>query len=265
MSTVSKVLSNPPDNFSTTLSSNISSSELTIPLNDVTGLGTEGVGVIFQKDSDGNPVTSTIEFIHWTGKSGNNLTLTDTGDRGLSGSASGAQAHSAGDTFEVWVHSSYYHGDFAGVEHNADGTHDDSKVAMLAGTQTFTGNKTFGGTLTASGGFTAGSGAQFNTEAVFDAEYDNGNSGSAKTIDWTNGNKQKLTITENTTLTFTDPSGPCNLILKLVNGGAYTITWPGEVKWADGSEPSWTSSGTDIVALYYDGSSYFAQGSLNFS
>lgn len=108
MSTISDILSSPPNNFSTTLSANISSSALTIPVNDTTGLGTEGVGVIFQKDSDGNPVTSSIEFIHWTGKSGNNLTLTDTDDRGISGSASGAQAHSSGDTFEVWVHSAYY-------------------------------------------------------------------------------------------------------------------------------------------------------------
>jgi len=105
----------------------------------------------------------------------------------------------------------------------------------------------------------------FDTEATFDAEYDNGNSGSAKTIDWTNGNKQKLTVTENTTLTFTDPSGPCNLILKLVNGGAYTITWPGEVKWTGGTEPSWTSSGTDVVAFYFDGNNYYGQGALDFS
>lgn len=108
MSTISDILSSPPNNVSTTLSANISSSALIVPVNDTTGLGTEGVGVIFQKDSDGNPVTSSIEFIHWTGKSGNNLTLTDTDDRGISGSASGAQAHSSGDTFEVWVHSAYY-------------------------------------------------------------------------------------------------------------------------------------------------------------
>jgi hypothetical protein len=108
MSTISQILDAPPDNFSTTLSGNISSSALTIGLNSVTGLGTEGVGVIYQKDADGNPITATIEFIHWTGVSGNNLTLTDTDDRGITGSASGAQAHSTSDTFEVWVHSAYY-------------------------------------------------------------------------------------------------------------------------------------------------------------
>lgn len=56
-----------------------------------------------------------------------NLTLTDTGDRGISGSASGAQAHTSGDTFEVWTHSAYYISD----------------AVTKAGAQTITGAKTF--------------------------------------------------------------------------------------------------------------------------
>lgn len=141
MSTISKILTAPPANFSTTLSANITSSDLTIGVNSVTGLGTEGVGVIYAKDADGEAIVSSIEFIHWTNISGNNLTLTDSGDRGVSGSSSGAQAHNSGDTFEVWVHPSYYPRDFALVEHNDDGTHDDTIVATLTGTQTLT-NKT---------------------------------------------------------------------------------------------------------------------------
>ena len=35
---------------------------------------------------------------------------------------------------------------YLAVEHGTDGTHDNTIVAMLAGTQTFTGNKTFTGT-----------------------------------------------------------------------------------------------------------------------
>jgi len=141
MSTIAKVLGNPPTNFSTTLSAGISSSDLTIPLNSVSGLSTtDGVGVIYSKDTDGDPIASSIEFIHWTGVSGNSLTLTDTGDRGVSGSASGAQAHNSGDTFEVWVHPKYYTGDAIKVEHNADGTHA-STIVKTTATQTLT-NKT---------------------------------------------------------------------------------------------------------------------------
>lgn len=134
MSTITKLLPNPPANFSTTLSSSISDSTLTVPLNSVTGLPTEGVGVIYAKDADGNPDATTLEFIHWTNVSGSNLTLSDTGDRGLSGSASGAQSHDSGDTFEVWVHPEYHFYDWGIVDHGTDGTH--SQLTMSSTTVT---------------------------------------------------------------------------------------------------------------------------------
>jgi len=76
-------------------------------------------------------------------------------------------------------------------------------------------------------------GHQFDTEAVFDAEYDNGNSGAADTIDWTKGNKQKSTLTDDVTYTFTAPSGACNLILHIVQDGTggRDATWPASVTW----------------------------------
>lgn len=151
MSSISSWLSAPPNNFSTTLSSGIANNTLTIPLNSVTGLGTEGVGVIFKKDADGAVDATTVEFIHWTNVSGLSLTLTDTGDRGIDGSyGAAAQAHDANDYFEVWVSSQYYSSQRVGfvAEHSAAGVHDATIVAKLAGTQTFTGDKTFSGTTT---------------------------------------------------------------------------------------------------------------------
>lgn len=108
MSTIG-VLPTPPDNFSTTLSGGISNSVLTIPLNSVTGLSTEGVGALFKKDANGNVVVGSVELVHWTSLSGLSLILTDIGDRGLTGSDSGAQAYSSGDYFEVWVTSYYFY------------------------------------------------------------------------------------------------------------------------------------------------------------
>lgn len=150
MSSISSWLSSPPNNFSTTLSSGVTNNALTIALNSVTGLGTEGVGVIFKKDADGAVDATTVEFIHWTNVSGLSLTLTDTGDRGIDGSyGAAAQAHDANDYFEVWVSSQYYSSQRAGfvAEHSTAGVHDATIIAKLAGTQTFTGNKTFTGTL----------------------------------------------------------------------------------------------------------------------
>lgn len=137
MSTISNNLPAPPDGFSTTLSSSIANNALSIPLNSVSGLGTEGVGQLFKKDSSGNVVAGSIEYVHWTNVSGNTLTLSDTGDRGLNGSSSGAQAYSTGDYFEVWVTGQYYYKkqrDGFLAQHNQDGTHTAFDVDLASST-----------------------------------------------------------------------------------------------------------------------------------
>lgn len=111
---------------------------------------------------------------------------------------------------------------------------------------------------------------QVTGTAYFDAEVDNGNSGTTDTIDWTVGNKQKSTLTGNVTFTFSpEPSGPCNLILKLVQDGtgSRTVTWPADVKWPGGTAPTLTTaaSAVDIISFYYDGTDFYGQSGLNFS
>lgn len=63
----------------------------------------------------------------------------------------------------------------------------------------------------------------------FDSEFSNGNSGSAKTIDFANGNKQSVLITANTTLTFVEPPGVGNYQCMLVMNatGGWTIAFSG--------------------------------------
>lgn len=104
--------------------------------------------------------------------------------------------------------------------------------------------------------------------ASFTTEVDNGNSGTSKTIDWTQGNKQKITLTGVCTFTFTNPAGPASLIFKLIQDGtgSKTVTWP-SVRWPGGVAPTLTTtaSATDIVALYFDGTNYYGNASLNFS
>lgn len=110
---------------------------------------------------------------------------------------------------------------------------------------------------------------RFAETAYFDAEVDNGNSGTSDNIDWTVGNKQKSTLTGNVTFTFTEPNGPCNLILKLVQDGtgSRTVTWPADVLWPGGTAPTLTTtaSAVDIVSFYYDGTDFYGQAGLDFS
>jgi len=105
--------------------------------------------------------------------------------------------------------------------------------------------------------------------AYFDAEFDNGDSGSADTISWKVGNKQKSTLTANCTYTFTAPSGPCNVLLKIIQGGSgsYTVTWPATVMWPGGIAPV-LSTGVgdiDLISFYYDGNNYLGLSNYNFS
>lgn len=133
------------------------------------------------------------------------------------------------------------------------------------------GDTDIGINLTAkgAGALTSTTKHKFSKNAYF-AETDNGNSGTSKTIDWTASNKQKITTTGSCTLTFTAPSGPCNLLLKIVHeasASSYTYTWPATVKWpgATALTTTNTSGAVDIVSFYYDGTNYYAQGAANFS
>ena len=105
---------------------------------------------------------------------------------------------------------------------------------------------------------------------TFNSEFDNGNSGSALTVPWASGQKQKITLTDNATISFNDPPGPCNLMLKLVQdpSGGRSVTWPSSgMKWAGGSAPTLSSSGnfTDLTSFYFDGVDYYGQAATNFS
>jgi hypothetical protein len=93
------------------------------------------------------------------------------------------------------------------------------------------------------------------------AQNDAGNSGAAKTIDWNDGNCQKLTLTGNCTLTLSNPVAGATYLLRISQDatGSRTITWPAAVHWSGGTAPvlTTTASRVDLIALYYDGTSYF--------
>ena len=90
------------------------------------------------------------------------------------------------------------------------------------------------------------------------------------TIDWKLGNKMYFTFgAANETFTFTAPTKPGNflLVMKQDGTGSRTATFPATVMWPGGTAPTLTTTaaGIDIIALYWDGTNYFAQSSLAFA
>jgi hypothetical protein len=98
---------------------------------------------------------------------------------------------------------------------------------------------------------TDGSTAGWGLEGYFDA----GNSGSSKTLDWTNADSQLLTMTAACTLTLSNPVAGRLYRLKILQDstGGWGITWPASVKWPSGTAPSIGSEVTSSFDVYAHG------------
>jgi len=93
---------------------------------------------------------------------------------------------------------------------------------------------------------------------TFDTEYAN----NGTSIDWNNGNKQSLVMDGTAkTLTFIGLQGSAcaNLLLRIHQRIASTITWPLVVKWANGSPIvlSASNGSVDIASFYYNGTYFY--------
>lgn len=96
--------------------------------------------------------------------------------------------------------------------------------------------------------------------ALFDA----GNSGTSKAIDWANGSVQKLTLTGNATITFSNATAGGSYALVLVQDatGGRTVSLTG---WGFGDNPptyNTTANKKNLVVGLYDGSGYLAVHSV---
>lgn len=125
-----------------------------------------------------------------------------------------------------------------------------SEYIRRNGSVAFTGNQSFGNFD-----------ARNIRSATYNSEIAVGPASGATSIVWTSGQKQALTLQGDTTLSFTNPAGPCNLILRViqdVNGG-WNITWPASVRWSKGLAPSLTVLGNsiDLVTFYYNNGVYY--------
>lgn len=79
-----------------------------------------------------------------------------------------------------------------------------------------------------------------------------GNLTGTHTFDLAAGDAYTATVTGAVTLTFTPVAGAgkmSSFVVQLTNGGAGAVTFPVTVKWADGSAPTLTASGVDLLAF----------------
>ena len=73
------------------------------------------------------------------------------------------------------------------------------------------------------------------------------------TVDWARGTLQWVTLTANTTFTFSGLTDGAlvTLILEQDTTGSWVPTWPADVRWPGGTEPTWstTAGALDVVLL----------------
>lgn len=105
--------------------------------------------------------------------------------------------------------------------------------------------------------------AQVKTMLGISGENDAGNSGTSISLDYATFTAQKLTLTGNATLTFTNMVAGQTYALRLVQDGTGSrlVTWPAATKWVTpGTSPTLlTAAGSQaIVSIYYDGTNYRA-------
>jgi len=100
--------------------------------------------------------------------------------------------------------------------------------------------------------------------------HSNGNSGSAATVNWLNGDRQTITISASTTLAFSNAqSGQIlTLIMRENSTGNYSITLP-TIKWNGGVSPTWATASNSINTLscMYDAtaSEYLGQSATSYA
>ena len=110
---------------------------------------------------------------------------------------------------------------------------------------------------------------QINKTATFSSELANGTQTSSFNIDWTAAQKQSVVLANSgLTMTFTNPLGPCHVQLRVIQDSSGSRTkgsWP-TIKSPGGSVGGALSSGAnavDILNLFFDGTYYWGQLSLN--
>lgn len=111
--------------------------------------------------------------------------------------------------------------------------------------------------------------ATLSTKFIAKGLYDNGNSGATPAINWTNGDRQLITLTANATFTYSNAAAgqALTLIIKQDGTGSRTVAMPAGTKWPYGSAGSFSTvaSSIDVLTVVYDGTNYYTQLAASFA
>ncbi len=90
-----------------------------------------------------------------------------------------------------------------------------------------------------------------------------GGQGSNFTVDWSQGNVQYVTLTNNVTITFSNPKAGSRYLLHVA--GAFTPTFPASVRWPSGVTPTPTAVAgkKDIYTFVYCNIENLYDGAVN--
>ena len=106
------------------------------------------------------------------------------------------------------------------------------------------------------GGVTGGAPISGLSAILYDGWTNDGNTGTAKTIDLTVGAMHKAVLTGNVTLTLTLPTKPTGGVIKLTQDatGSRTVTWPAATKFPLGvsQQPATAASSVTYFDWFYD-------------
>lgn len=231
----------------------------TITPASVVGLPTDTrITLTFDRvDSQGNETPAKLERI--TGYiSGGNFVIVS---RGVDGTTE--QAHTSPVVEMIWNAADW--NDMASAflsEHSTSGVHTNITASTVSASSISTsGTATIGGALSVTGALTQTGEATFSSEVTFSDKrtgtvYDSGNSGTSKTIDLTNGETQKSTLTGTCTYTLTNfEAGSYLTLFILVDGtGGYsapTITASGVTFYHDDNNITLTANAINAIAIRF--------------
>lgn len=108
----------------------------------------------------------------------------------------------------------------------------------------------------------------FNKAAAFDELIINSSTSGTSEINWCKGNKQKITLTEDTSFTFANPPGPTGLqlIVEQDDTGGHDVSFPANVLFPRGNQPNSTTGANrvDVWSFLYDENNYYATNARDF-